>query len=78
MGLPSRRIRETDNTMAKSKAPVSAPADDLRKLTEDAQRQPGLAQLLSLLRQVQESDRAVREMTPGADLVVGGTLGHTY
>ena len=63
--------------MAKTKAPVSAPADDLRALTERAQRQPGLAQLLSLLQQVQESERAVRDMTPGADYTASGTLGHT-
>ncbi|MGO9935148.1 MAG: hypothetical protein ACLPV8_25500 [Steroidobacteraceae bacterium] len=63
--------------MAKQKAPVAAPADSLRELTEQAQKQPGLAQLLTLLRQVQESERTIREMDPASDYAVGGTLGHT-
>jgi hypothetical protein len=63
--------------MAKPKAPIEAPADALRELTEQAQRQPGLAELLSLLRQVQESERTVREMGSESDYACGGTLGNT-
>jgi hypothetical protein len=63
--------------MAKHKTPVATSADSLRELTEQAQKQPGLAQILSLLWQVQESERTVREMGSDSDITVGGTLGHT-
>ena len=62
--------------MAKPKTPAPSSADDFKELTDRAQRQPGLAQLLSLLHEVQQSDRVVREMTD-TDYLVGGTLGHT-
>jgi hypothetical protein len=64
--------------MAKPKAPAAASAKALRELTDQAQKQPGLAQLLSLVREVQESERTVHEMAPESDYAVGGTLGHTY
>jgi hypothetical protein len=62
--------------MAKDK--VQNAADELRALTEQAQRQPGLSQLLSLLEQVNAAEQAIRDMTPDAVHVLGGTLGHTY
>jgi hypothetical protein len=64
--------------MAKAKEKVPTSADQLRVLTEQAQRQPGLSQLLSLLEQTQDAERAIRDMTPDAGLFLGGTLGHTY
>jgi hypothetical protein len=63
--------------MAKSKKAKST-ADDVRRLTEQAQRQPGLSDLMTLLRQVQDADRAMQDMAPSSPHVLGQTIGHTY
>ena len=52
-------------------------ARDLRALTERAQREPGLAQVLSLLEQAQATEQAIHDMDPAAEHVSGGAFSRT-
>jgi hypothetical protein len=60
----------------KSKAKARSAIKDLRRMIDQAQREPGLKQLLSLLRHVQEAERASSDMEP-AQHIMGGTFSHT-
>jgi hypothetical protein len=51
---------------------------ELRDLTERAQREPGVTQVLTLLEQTRATEQAIRDMAPdAAEHFVGGTFSHT-
>jgi hypothetical protein len=52
-------------------------ARDLPKLIADAQRQPGLRQVLELVEQGQEAMRPLRELASSSPFTAGVTLGST-
>jgi hypothetical protein len=56
---------------------VKAAQTDLRILTERAQREPGIAQVLSLLEQVRASEQAIQATAPAADYAASGAFSHT-
>lgn len=52
-------------------------AMELQKLIEDAQRQPGLDQVLQLIEQANQSLQALRDSQASAPFVGGASVGHT-
>ena len=56
----------------------SSAGQQLRELTERAQREPGVSQVLSLLEHARAAEQTIRELVPDPEHFVGGTFSHTF
>jgi hypothetical protein len=64
--------------MAKNRTLSATPlAHDLPRLIEEAQRQPGLRQVMELVRQGQEAMRPLQELSGSLPFAASVTLGNT-